>query len=90
MITFGMPLIKAYLWDEELEINKEITWKWKILNIDSNMNLKDVPKWKYLTRNELAKYNIPPFWRLNQKIWVWYESKMKILDEKWNYEFKIK
>lgn len=90
MVTYWMPLIKAYLWDEELKIWTEITWKWKIMYITKYMNLKDVPKWKYLSKKELEKYNIPPFWILNQDSWVWNESKMKILDEEWNYEFKLK
>jgi hypothetical protein len=89
MITYWMPLIKAYKWDKELVINKEIVWKYKIDN-DWTMNFKDVPKWVYLGVEELKKYNIPPFWRLDQKTWIWYPSKAKILDEEWNVEFLLK
>jgi len=92
MVTFWMPLIKAY--DEEwneLKIWKEVLWKWKIQNQEKspNMDLVNVPKNKWLSKNDLDKYNIPPFWYLDQNNGVWVNSKMKILDNEWNYEFKL-
>lgn len=92
MVTHWMPLIKAYKWDTELKIVKPIIWKWKILNLEKMpwLDLASVPKWVYLWIDELAKYNIPAFWSLNQDNWVWMSSEMKILDNEWNYEFQLK
>ncbi len=92
MVTHGMPLIKAYKWDTELKIIKPISWKWLIINQEKMpwMDLNNVPKWVYLWKNELAKYNIPAFWWLDQQNWVWISSEMKILDNLWNYEFQLK
>ena len=53
------------------------------------MDLKNVPKWVYLGKEELEKYGIPPFWYL-RKDWTWIVWEMKILDEAWNYEFNYK
>ena len=89
MVTFGMPYIKAYNEKgEELDLKWWFTWSWIIQNQHKaiNMDLKNVPKNVYLWKTELDKYGIPPFWVLTDN-WVWKESKMKILDEKWNYEF---
>ncbi len=92
MVTFWMPLIKAYdtNWNE-LIINEKIIWKWKIQNINkaSWINLNSVPKNKWLTKQELDKYNIPNFWHLDQENGVWIADKMKILDSEWNYEFNL-
>ena len=92
MVTFGMPLIKAYdlKWNE-LKISKAIVWKWKIQNKEKapNIDLIWVSKNKWLDRNDLEKYNIPPFWYLDQDNWVWRESQIKILNSKWYYEFKL-
>jgi len=92
MVTFWMPLIKAYdsNWNE-LEQIKDLLWKWTIQNIWKApwIDLKNVPKNIWLTKNSLDKYKIPPFWHLDEKAWVWVESKMKILDSKGNYEFKL-
>jgi len=93
MITFWMPLVKAYKWDEELRIVKPIVWQWKLQGIDKKapwIDLVNVPKWEFLWKTELLKYNIPPFWNLNQDTWVWYSSKMKILDWSWSIEFELK
>ncbi len=93
MVTFWMPLIKAY--DEnwnELNISRLITWKWKIQNLKKapGIDLVNVPKNKWLTKKDLDKYNIPSFWYLDQKNWIWKETTMKILDSDWNYEFNLK
>lgn len=93
MVTFGMPLLKAYddKWNE-LVIWKKIIGKWIIQNLEKApwIDLNNVPKNKWLSKNELDKYKIPPFWYLDQKNWVWLESEMKILDSNWNYEFRLK
>lgn len=90
--TLWMPLVKAYSWENELILSKEITWTWIIQNIQERapwIDLINVPKNIWLTKTDLDKYNIPPFWNLDQINWVWKSSSMKILDEKWNYEFKL-
>lgn len=91
MTTYWMPLIKAYKWNEELKIVKDIMWKSKILNTDKALwiKLEEVPKNEWLNYSSLEKYNIPPFWCLNQEYWIWISSKMKILDNNWNYEFNM-
>jgi hypothetical protein len=90
MVTFGMPYLTAYdtEWNR-LYIWDEITWKWQIQNIDRqpDIDLVNVPKNVFLGKAELEAYNIPPFWNLDITSWVWYESKMKILNSEWNYEF---
>lgn len=90
MITHGMPLIKAYKWNEELKISKPIIWEWKIMVKDKalGMNLKDVPKNEWLNKEELDEYKIPPFWNLS-KDWVWYESELMILNSNGDYKFKL-
>lgn len=90
--TLWMPLIKAYSWDEELNIIPDkISWTWIIQNKERApwMDLNGVPKNVWLTKDELDTYKIPPFWFLDQKNWVWISSKMKILDSLWNYEFNL-
>lgn len=91
MVTHWMPLIKAYLWDKELQIKNPIIWLWKIQNTDKavNIDLANVEKNVYLKIDELSKYNIPAFWHLDQNLWIWVSSEMKILDSLWNYEFKL-
>lgn len=91
MTSLWMPLVKAYSWENELKLSKEITWTWIIQNLERApwIDLKNVPKNIWLNKIELDKYNIPPFWNLDQTNWVWKTSSMKILDEKWNYEFKL-
>jgi hypothetical protein len=91
MTTLWMPLVKAYSGENELKLSKEITWKWIIQNLERApwIDFKNVPKNIWLTKTDLDKYNIPPFWNLDQTNWIWKTSSMKILDEKWNYEFKL-
>jgi hypothetical protein len=89
MISYWMPLIKFYKWNKEIRLTWKVIWKWKIQNIDDSMDFINVPKNKYLSKKELDKYWIPSFWILDQDAWVWRESKMKILDKNWNYEFKM-
>ena len=92
MVTFGMPLVIAYdkNWNQ-LNITSEIIWKWQIQNLEKApwIDLDNVPKNIWLSKKELDKYKIPNFWHLDLDSWVWIESKMKILDSKWNYEFKL-
>jgi len=92
MVTFGMPLVIAYdkNWNQ-LNITSEIIWNWKIQNLEKApwIDLDNVPKNIWLSKKELDKYKIPNFWHLDLDSWVWIESKMKILDSKWNYEFKL-
>jgi hypothetical protein len=90
MITFGMPYITAYDTNgNRLYIWNEIVWRWYIQNDDKapGIDLKNVPKDVLLDKAELEQYGIPPFWNLDLESWVWYESKMKILDTSWAYEF---
>lgn len=90
--TLWMPLIKAYSWDEELNIiSGKVSWTWIIQNRERApwMDLNGVPKNVWLTKYELDMYKIPPFWFLDQKNWVWKSGKMKILDPLWNYEFNL-
>lgn len=87
--TFGMPYVKFF--DEngnELKTKKWVSGSWFIQNQHKapNIDLKNVPKNVWLGKEEMDEYNIPPFWILTDR-WVWVESKAKILDEKWNYEF---
>jgi hypothetical protein len=91
MTTLWMPLVKAYSGENELKLAKEITWTWIIQNLERapGIDLLNVPKNTWLSKSDLDKYNIPPFWNLDQTNWVWKTSSMKILDEKWNYEFKL-
>lgn len=91
MTTLWMPLVKAYSGENELKLSKEITWTGIIQNLERApwIDLVKVPKNTWLTKVDLDKYNIPPFWNLDQTNWVWKTSSMKILDEKWNYEFKL-
>jgi hypothetical protein len=91
MVTHWMPLIKAYKWEKELKINIPIIGKGKILEPGKSewIDLWEVPKNEWLTKETLDQYNIPPFWYLDQNAWVWKSSEMKILDTKWNYEFKL-
>jgi len=91
MVTHWMPFVKAYKWDKELVISKPIIWKGKIQNLSKspNIDLDNVPKNEWLWIEDFKKYNIPPFWSLNQDSWVWLESKMKLLDSRWNYEFQF-
>lgn len=91
MTTLWMPLVKAYLWDEELTLIKEIKWTWIIQNLERSpwIDLNNVPKNQWLNSSELSKYKIAPFWHLDNINWIWITSKMKILDSKWNYEFKL-
>lgn len=91
MVTFWMPLIKAYNNWIELEI-KEVKWIWKIQNWWKNpwLDLENVPKNKYLSHEELEQYKVPYFRILNRKSWVWYTTDLKILDTDWNYEFIYK
>jgi hypothetical protein len=90
MVTFWMPYLTIYdtKWNR-LYIWSEIIWRWQIQNTEKapNIDLKNVPKNVYLWKAELEEYWIPPFWNLDLKNWVWKESKMKILDNGWNYEF---
>ncbi len=92
MVTFGMPLIIAYdnSWNR-LKISQAILWKWKIQNLDKApwIDLDNVPKNTWLSKKELDKYKIPPFWHLNLDSWVWFSDEMKILDTDGNYEFKL-
>ncbi len=92
MITLGMPLVKAYKWDNELDISIPISWTWKIQDTYRApwIDLKNVPKNIFLGIDELKKYNIPPWWHYDKNKWVWFSSYMKILDEEWNYEFNLK
>ncbi|MDD5213672.1 MAG: hypothetical protein PHG82_04575 [Candidatus Gracilibacteria bacterium] len=91
MSTLGMPLIKAYSGENELKLAKEITGTGIIQNLERapGIDLVNVPKNTWLTKVDLDKYNIPPFWNLDQTNGVWKTSSMKILDEKGNYEFKL-
>lgn len=91
MTSLWMPLVKAYSWENELKLSKEITGTWIIQNLERApwIDLENVPKNIWLTKTELDKYHIPPFWNLDQINWIWKTSSMKILDEKWNYEFKL-
>jgi len=92
MVTFGMPLIIAYdnSWNR-LKISGSILWKWKIENIDKApwIDLVNVPKNTWLSKKELDKYKIPPFWHLDLDSWVWNSDEMKILDINGNYEFRL-
>lgn len=90
MITFGMPYVKFY--DEngnELKVKWWYTWLGFIQNQNKapGIDLVNVPKNIFLGKAELDKYKIPPFWILTDS-GVWVEGEMKILDEKWNYEFR--
>lgn len=90
-VTFGMPFMRAYdMNGKKLYLKKDIIWTGKVQNIEKSpgIDFKNVPKNVYLSGKELRKYNIPPFWNLNFDSWVWYEAKMKILDEEGNYEFQ--
>jgi hypothetical protein len=89
--TLGMPLVKAYSWNQELTIATGIVWKWKIQNLERapGIDLVTVPKNVYLRKADLDKYKIPPFWHLDQLNWVWKSSAMKILDTEGNYEFTL-
>ena len=92
MVTHGMPLVKAYdMKGNELSFAKGVIGKWKIHNQTKAvwMDLEWVPKNIWLWKKELEKYKVPAFWRLNQSSGVWEESKMKILDSEWNYEFRL-
>ncbi len=89
MSTLWMPLVKAYLGDEELDIWKWITGKGKIQHLERapRIDLVNVPKNIHLNMTELAKYNIPPFWNMDKENGIWRSSTMKILDTDGNYEF---
>jgi hypothetical protein len=90
MVTFWMPYLTAYdINGNRLYIWTEITWKWQIQNTEKqpDIDLVNVPKNVFLSKVELEEYKIPPFWNLDITSWVWKESKMKILDTEWNYEF---
>lgn len=81
--TLGMPLVKAYSGDMELDVVPgKISGTGKIQNTERapGIDLDSVPKNVWLTKKELDIYKIPPFWFLDQTDGVWRASRMKVLD----------
>lgn len=51
------------------------------------MDFEGVPKNTWLKFEELMKYGIPGYWRLDRSSGVWTESEMQILDTDGHYHF---
>lgn len=100
MSTFGMPLVKAYAWDRELDIDPEhpIRVVWKIQDHDDYLLMiwktnqeaadiyKKIPAWTKVTLENSEQLGMPPFWRLDKETGFWWDDTYTILDSEGTVE----
>jgi DNA-binding XRE family transcriptional regulator len=102
MVTFGMPLVKAYAWDTELKIRPDAQIKWtgnirdfRQLLIEYGLTQEDmekiaqIPPWTIITLEKAIELKLPPYWRIDADKGFWEESSYTILDQDGNFEFFI-
>jgi hypothetical protein len=88
MITEGMPFVTAYQDGNVLKITKPIEGIGKLQQAQKyKMDFEWVPKNTWLKNEELMKYWLPGYWKLNRDSGVWTESEMQILDTTGRYRF---
>jgi hypothetical protein len=88
MITEGMPFVTAYQNGKVLKITKPIEGVSKLQQAERfKMDFEWVPKNTWLKNDELMKYGLPGYWRLDRESGVWKESEMQILDTTGRYRF---
>ena len=88
MITYGMPLIKAYKGDVELSVKKPIIGVGRMSNMEefktrnglTQIDFTAVPKNTPIDYAAALKYNLPPFWQYKKSTGTWETSTFQILD----------
>jgi hypothetical protein len=87
MITDGMPFVTAYQSGQVLKIAKPIDGIGQLYSDEFPMDFVNVPKNTWLKYDELKKYNLPGYWKLDRNSGVWTESEMQIIDTVGRYRF---
>lgn len=88
MITYGMPLVKAYKGDIELYIQKPIIGIGRMSNLEdfmknnglTEMNFATVPKNQPLDFARATQYKLPPFWQYKKRTGIWETSTFELID----------
>jgi hypothetical protein len=89
MLSYGMPLIKAYKGDKELIIKKPLsgTMIMKDNNEVPYSFATTVPLNTWIDQEQAEKWEIPPFWNLDHNRGIWKPAKFRIINLNGTIEF---
>lgn len=89
MVTYGMPLVKAYKGERELYVKKPITGVGRMSHLESfkkengleKIDFAAVPKMIDIDLAKAEQYGLPPFWQYKKRTGAWETSTFQVLDD---------